>query len=506
MERKKLIIIISIIVAVLVVVISSFIILFINKKDNTTSNQESSNQESSINQVRKQVSVDYNVDILEYNFDENNKTAVVTGIKDSISSDEEQNIKKVVIPDVVIKDKNNYKVTSMKACIFFDLENLTDVSIPSEFELPESAFKKCTSLKNIIIPYGVTKIPQYCFAYCSNLSEVNLPDSVTEIGISAFTNCTALKKVRLPENLEVIGDNLFEACKNLDSINIPNSVTKICNSAFAWCSKLEKVQLPDSVAQIGNSCFRNCSSLTEIVIPENVQKMGLRVFEKCNDNLTITVKGKYKIPEKGWEKSWNFLDERGKTKAKTNWEGRSNNGTSEDNTKTFEEKKVDKISDVTWEYNNIDFKNLKWLNTEKYGNICIPSNWELYKDVQTLDETVIAYGLPDSSQSIVIRDCISGVAKDEIESLLSKLSADSQLEEWSREIITIKNKTGVVINAKFKGINHIQSTLFIASADQKRLIIVMVEAPDPNVRNLLNTFTLDKIEKDAVTYFESTKK
>ena len=101
---------------------------------------------------------------------------------------------------------------------------------------------------------------------------------------------------------------------------------------------------------------------------------------------------------------------------------------------------------------------------------------------------------------------ISGVAKDEIESLLSKLSADSQLEEWSREIITIKNKTGVVINAKFKGINHIQSTLFIASADQKRLIIVMVEAPDPNVRNLLNTFTLDKIEKDAVTYFESTKK
>ena len=164
--------------------------------------------------------------------------------------------------------------------------------------------------------------------------------------------------------------------------------------------------------------------------------------------------------------------------------------------------KVDKLSDVTWKYKKIDFSDLKWLNTEECGNICIPSSWNRDKDFQVLDENSMVYDTEDASEVIIIDSFSSSMLKTHMEAALEKLSSDNKLEEWSYEQLKFNGQNVIIINAKFSGINHVQSNMFIVTEDQSRVIEVCVEAPDPNVRKLLNTFTFEELEEDAVDYFE----
>lgn len=179
----------------------------------------------------------------------------------------------------------------------------------------------------------------------------------------------------------------------------------------------------------------------------------------------------------------------------------------DDSEKSFEEKQVESLSPVSWKYDKIDFSNLKWLNTEKLGNICIPNNWEIHTDIVALatltDNEATAYGLSDASQMILIKDCSPEYTNIEMENLLSQLSADTKLEEWSSEKIEIEGKNAVIVNAKLGGINHIQSTMFILNKDNSRMNIISVEAPDPDVRKLLNTFIYDKVDEDATSFFKN---
>lgn len=182
----------------------------------------------------------------------------------------------------------------------------------------------------------------------------------------------------------------------------------------------------------------------------------------------------------------------------------SNTSSTEDTSKSFEEKKVDKLSPVTWTYTPIDFSNLRWLNTENYGNICIPSDWIKDTDAESLSPSTVVFESEDISNVIIIDDCEAALASMEVQTLLYKLSVDPQLTEWSYETIKLDNRNAVVINAKFVGINHIQTNMFIATEDQKRMVCVSLESPDPNIVKLVKTFTFKDVEEDATTFFNST--
>lgn len=178
-----------------------------------------------------------------------------------------------------------------------------------------------------------------------------------------------------------------------------------------------------------------------------------------------------------------------------------NNENNTNESKSFDDKKVDKIAGVNWNYEPLDFSKLKWLKTEEDGNICIPENWNADEDVQALGADMIVYTTEDVSSSIIIKDCSASSANSEVQSLLSKMAADIQLEEWSYETIKIDGRNAVVVNAKFNGINHIQSNMFIATEDQQRMVVVCVESPDPNVTKLINTFSFKESNEDALSYF-----
>ena len=56
-------------------------------------------------------------------------------------------------------------------------------------------FEGCTSLKNVVIPEGVTSIRGGTFNNCSSLESITIPDSVTGIGYGSFEGCEKLADI-----------------------------------------------------------------------------------------------------------------------------------------------------------------------------------------------------------------------------------------------------------------------------------------------------------------------
>ncbi|MBR4240195.1 MAG: leucine-rich repeat protein [Prevotella sp.] len=90
-----------------------------------------------------------------------------------------------------------------------------------------SAFRDCTSLQHIDIPYSITSIGNSAFMGCCLLKTIIIPDSVTSIGEYAFKSCKNLQNVILPNKLKCIPNYVFEDCDSLKAITIPDSVVRI---------------------------------------------------------------------------------------------------------------------------------------------------------------------------------------------------------------------------------------------------------------------------------------
>lgn len=101
--------------------------------------------------------------------------------------------------------------------------------------VPESAFRDCTSLKSITLPNSVTSIRNYAFAFCSRLRSITIPDSVTQIGFCAFGNCSSLKTVYCKPTTPPIGDQyMFNSNPSNLIIYVPRNSVNRYKSAEYW--------------------------------------------------------------------------------------------------------------------------------------------------------------------------------------------------------------------------------------------------------------------------------
>ncbi len=73
----------------------------------------------------------------------------------------------------------------------------------------------CSSLTDITIPNGVTKIGEYAFQNCINLTQITIPNNVTSIGNCAFRGCNSLEQITIPNGVTKIGYYAFSDCPNL---------------------------------------------------------------------------------------------------------------------------------------------------------------------------------------------------------------------------------------------------------------------------------------------------
>jgi len=211
------------------------------------------------------------------------------------------NLKSVLIPD---------SVEIIGDSAFAGCTSLTTVNIPdSVTEIGDNVFSLCSiknlnnplcsivnglhiyeekllycsdsSITNVVIPDGVTKICKGVFQRCTNLKSVLIPGSVETIDDYAFNECTSLKEIIIPDSVNYLGEGIFSGCTSLKKITIPNSVTEIGWRAFEGCTSLFNVTLPEGIKDIFNGTFSNCKSLKSIQIPDSVTFIDQSAFLNC---------------------------------------------------------------------------------------------------------------------------------------------------------------------------------------------------------------------------------
>ena len=207
------------------------------------------------------------VDGIDYSLNKSDMTATVTGPKTFSGH--------LVIPEKVVYEGEEYKVTRIDNEAFKNCSSLTSVSMPSVTYIDGAAFSGCSNLASVDMP-SVTSVTSWAFSNCSSLASVDMP-LVTTIGREAFFYCSRLASVDMP-SVTSIGSSAFEDCSSLTSVDMP-SVMSIGNSAFYCCYSLSSVNMP-SVTSIGSSAFHYCSRLASVNMP-SVTSIGSFAFYEC---------------------------------------------------------------------------------------------------------------------------------------------------------------------------------------------------------------------------------
>ncbi len=116
--------------------------------------------------------------------------------------------------------------------------------------------------KEIVIPYGITKIDSCAFEEYYGLEKVVLPKSLVEIGDNAFRKCVSLKMVFIPENVTVLGQGVFEYCESLRLVDFLHmKIKEIPSMTFFSCKSLKTILLPDCIERIGKFAFCGCGNI-----------------------------------------------------------------------------------------------------------------------------------------------------------------------------------------------------------------------------------------------------
>ncbi len=120
-------------------------------------------------------------------------------------------------------------------------------------------------IRNLELPYGLTKVNDYCFRSCGEAFEsVTLPWGITTIGKEAFMGCYATEM-----DLSQITDIERQAFMNssLTSANL-SSTHAIGLMAFNGCSNLKEVTLSRALLDYDAGVFGNCENLEAINVEE----------------------------------------------------------------------------------------------------------------------------------------------------------------------------------------------------------------------------------------------
>lgn len=224
------------------------------------------------------------------------------------------NLKKIVIPESVIRMENNpfsgcTKLTVENHSPFYHFENgviynkykttvigcLNGTKI-ERLALPESvtlvsrnSFWNCKGIKSLIISKNINRIGYNPFAGCENLvlesesplfpCENGVIYDVGKTHILCATNRAVGEQFRIPDGVSHINRGVFSGCVDMKEIDL-NGVTYIDKSSFTSCVSLTELYIPDGVTYIGEWAFAYCTDLKKISISRRT-KIDKNAFNEC---------------------------------------------------------------------------------------------------------------------------------------------------------------------------------------------------------------------------------
>ena len=186
-----------------------------------------------------------------------------------------------------------------------------------DVKIDSTAFKGCLSLVSIEIDHGqwdaIERDDVFFYANPSKFivdGKLNVPDGVEAIPNSAFKDCLELTEVIIPESVHTIEDEAFSGCANLKKIIVPESVSSVANNAFEGCNSVVdiiasdvvkwkinpcafivngKLDVPEGVRRISRRQFKGNTELTDVVIPTSVYSIESHAFADCKNLKSIYI-------------------------------------------------------------------------------------------------------------------------------------------------------------------------------------------------------------------------
>lgn len=138
------------------------------------------------------------------------------------------------------------------------------------------------------VPNHVTALRNWCFFNAKNLQEINFPSTLTKIFQDALS-FTSLKKVVLPYGLQTIENTALSNNYYLESADLGESLRLIPKFLFSECVNLKYVYLPPTITYIRQKAFDKCCSLRCICCSPHIRaslatQVPARViqFYRCN--------------------------------------------------------------------------------------------------------------------------------------------------------------------------------------------------------------------------------
>ncbi len=107
---------------------------------------------------------------------------------------------------------------------------ITEITIPSSVRSlgNMNTFTDCSGLRTVNYePVTTGDLPYYCFIRCSSLENITIPAGVTRISPGAFTGCTSLTAINLPESVQSIAAQAFYGCSSLTVITGGSGIREI---------------------------------------------------------------------------------------------------------------------------------------------------------------------------------------------------------------------------------------------------------------------------------------
>ena len=179
--------------------------------------------------------------------------------------------------DLVLEERRDEQPIYNNQHLYLESVSIAD----SVTSIDESAFYRCTALKELKCSASLKTIGDRAFAYCSSLRSISLPSSLRSVGFYAFAYCTALKQVAVPQSVGEVRWGAFKETPFWDQLKQKPGVIMVGRCAYAYRGSESRVKIPDGTYMIGDRLFMHHIRLTEVEIPDGVKMIGASAFQGC---------------------------------------------------------------------------------------------------------------------------------------------------------------------------------------------------------------------------------
>lgn len=199
---------------------------------------------------------------------------------------------------------------------FYGCISLGDLDFSNVETIGKKAFYNCQNFENIVITDTTTEIGKDAFSKCNNLDSVTLPfigknrDSSDKHSLDYFLDADSnLNKFDvIITDIDFIHGKAFKKCSSVGTITLPDSVTEIEEGAFDGAKGLTAINIPENVTVLEKKLFKDCSALTEINGGEGVKVIGESVFEGCISITSVNFPELETIGENAFDGCWALED------------------------------------------------------------------------------------------------------------------------------------------------------------------------------------------------------